>query len=334
MSQENNNEGHFTVSSKVLLSSLELGTRLSESDYSTLTPDGYFVQLRYHEPAEMELPEFEVKPGVWSINANQMGMFLLPTSFVQDKILEEFVHTKHISDKIDTFFNRLHVYTEMGFEVPKRAALLYGPAGTGKSTGISKVIRNYTGDNKTAIVVWPTDKFEASKVKDFVKSFKYVGVERLIMIVEDIGGVEIDQVRMKSDSSLLSLLDNQEKTFKIPVFILATTNHPEVFLGNLTNRPNRFDDKINVGYPDGDFRQALLKFFNKNQETDEESLSLMADKKTEKFSPAHIREIIIRSRIYDKSIPDVIREMVNEIGQFENAFEKPKKMGAGIGNYE
>lgn len=671
---ENNNEGFFTLSSKVKLSEMNVGEKLSESDYSTLTPDGFFVQLKYHEPSELELPEFEVKPGIWAINSNQMGMFLLPTSFVQDKILEEFVHTKHISDKIDTFFERLHVYYEMGFEVPKRAALLYGPAGchaagtkilmfdgsiknvedikendqlmgpdskprevlklfrgyqnmirvipvkgesfvvnsdhrlhvkssdltlkefqgeetkslkasdiytgtktlkksimlnrtgvefekrnlpippyilgtwlgdgtsentnittmdheiklewasyaielglnfnkiadkglastysitrgnvsgygkegknpfltnlqqlevinnkhipqiyltsdkndrlqllaglidtdgslnnngfdyitksniladnilylarslgfaayknecdkfdqngtkgiyqrifisgntnliptklkrkqaterqqikdvlvtgfdlelleedkyygfeinqdhlyltadftihhnTGKSTGISKVIRNYTGDNKTAVVVWPTDKYEASKVKDFVKSFKYVGVERLIMIVEDIGGVEVDQVRMKSDSSLLSLLDNQEKTFTIPVFILATTNHPEIFLGNLTNRPNRFDDKIEVGYPDSKFRCALLNFFNKDVMTEKEALDLMSDDKTEKFSPAHIREIIIRSRIYDKTIPDVIREMIKEIGTFENAFEKPKVMGAGIRN--
>ena len=321
--------GYFTVKSKLMLDELEVGTRISESDYSTLTPSGAFVQLEYHESDETKIDDYEVKPGVWVINHSQSrGMFLSPTSFVNDRILEEFVHTKHITDKIDLFFRKINVYYEMGFEVPKRAALLYGPAGTGKSTSISKVAREYEKDGKTAIVVWPTSKYEAQLVKDFVKSFKYEGVERLIMIVEDIGGVEIDQVRMKSDSSLLSLLDNQEKTFTIPVFIIATTNHPEVFLGNLTNRPNRFDDKIEVGFPDATFRTALLKFFSKDTATAED-LKLIEDKRMEKFSPAHIREVVIRSKIYDKGYSEVINEMSDEIKTFENAFEKPKNLGFG-----
>lgn len=324
------NEGYFTVKSKVRLDDLEIGNKISESDYSTLTPEGNFIQLEYHESEERVLNDYVVKPGIWVINHSQArGMFLDPTSFVQDRILEEFIHTKHITDKIDLFFNKIQVYYEMGFEVPKRAALLYGPAGTGKSTSISKVVREYEKDGRTAIVVWPTSKYEAQHVKDFVKSFKYEGVERLIMVVEDIGGVEMDQVRMKSDSSLLSLLDNQEKTFTIPVFIIATTNHPEIFLGNLTNRPNRFDDKIEVGYPEAAFRVALLKFFSKDDAT-KEAIELMEDRRTEKFSPAHIREVVIRAKIYDKGYADVINEMLAEIKTFENAFEKPKQLGMGM----
>lgn len=322
--------GYFTVKSKVKLDDCEVGFKLSESDYSTLTPEGNFIQLEYHEPENESIKDYIVKPGLWVINHSQgRGMFLESTAFVQDKILEEFVHTKHISEKIDLFFNKINVYYEMGFEVPKRAALLYGPAGTGKSTSISKVVREYEKDGRTSIVVWPTSKYEAQHVKDFIKSFKYEGVERLIMVVEDIGGVEVDQVRMRSDSSLLSLLDNQEKTFKIPVFIIATTNHPEIFLGNLTNRPNRFDDKIDVGYPTPEFRRALLSFFSKNDATPDD-LELISDNKAKGFSPAHIREIVIRSKIHDKTYTEVINEMMNEIKVYENGFEKPKKMGAGM----
>lgn len=325
--------GYFTVKSKIKLDDMEIGAKISESDYSTLTPEGNFVQLEYHEAPETGLPDFIVKPGIWVITHNQVqGMFLTPTSFVEDKILEEFVHTKHITEKIDLFFRKIQVYYDMGFEVPKRAALLYGPAGTGKSTAISKVARTYDADGKTAIVVWPTSKYEAQQVKDFVKSFCYEGVERLIMIVEDVGGVEVDQVRMKSDSALLSLLDNQEKTFRIPVFIIATTNFPEVFLGNLTNRPNRFDDKIEVGFPNATFRIALLNFFSKNTATPDEML-LMNDDKAKGFSPAHIREVIIRAKIYDKTYGDVIREMMHEIKTYENDFQKPKG-GFGISRTE
>jgi AAA+ superfamily predicted ATPase len=332
-------DGFFTVSSKLKLGDLPLNHIIKESDYSTLTPDGQFIQLQYHEAPEDGLPDFIVKPGIQVITHNQaQGMFLVPTSFVADAILEEFVHTKNITDKIDTFFNKIHVYYDMGFEVPKRAALLYGPAGTGKSTALSKVARTYASDGKTAIIVWPTSKYDAQQVKDFIKSFKYEGVERLILFVEDVGGVEVENAPrgMKSDSALLSLLDNQEKTFTIPIFIVATTNFPEMFLGNLTNRPNRFDDKIEVGFPEPKFRSALLKFFTKSEKIRDataEDLALIVTDKAKAFSPAHIREVIIRGMIYDKTYSEVINEMHKEVKTFENDFAKPDRaMGLSFAN--
>jgi hypothetical protein len=259
--------GYFKVKAKTKLADLPVGHEIQTSDFATLTPDGTFVQLEHIEEEE-EIKPYDVKPGIWSIQKTMTGLKLEPTSFVEDDLLESFVSTKNITDKIDCFFDRLHVYRKHGF------------------------------DGKTAILVWGTDKVDASEVKDFVKIFRYVGVEKVIMIMEDIGGVEIDQVRIKSTASLLSLLDNQEKIFTQPIFVLATTNHPEAFLGNLTNRPGRFDDKIEVTYPPTEQRIALIKFFNKG-EISEEILEKFRHKKYNEFSPAHIREIIIRSELHD-----------------------------------
>lgn len=318
--------GHFLVKAKNKLSDMNIGDKLSESDFATITPEGTFVQLEYIEDEVIRTP-YEVKPGLWAINKSQgLGLHLAPTSFVSDKILDSFVNTKNITDKIDCFFNKLHIYAELGFEVAKRAALLYGPAGTGKSTSISVVANKYVADKKTAVVIWHTDKFEAFEVKDFIKRFSYVGVDKMILIAEDIGGVEVEAARIKSESSLLSLLDNQEKTFSLPVFILATTNYPANFMGNLTNRPNRFDDKIEVGYPDAKQRAELLKFFKK-EELNEEEVAHIMDASTKEFSAAHIREIVIRSKIYDKTIPTVIMEMVKEIDSYKKGFVKGGKMG-------
>lgn len=318
---------HFKVKSKLKLADLNLGDRVEESDFATLTDDGHFIQLEYVDDSDNVEP-YNVKPGIWTIY-KERGLKLKPTSFVNDKILSEFVYTKNISERIDKFFSKIHVYYEHGIEVPKRGILLYGPPGTGKSTTIGKVCGQYALDGKTAIVVWTTDKFDAGDVKDFIKSFSYQGVERLILVAEDIGGVEVNEVKMKSDPSLLSLLDNQEKTFKIPTLILATTNFPEIFLGNLTNRPNRFDDKIEVGFPDSSYRAELLKFFNK-KETTEEELTLIKSKKCEEFTPAHIREAILRSDIFDKTLHSSITEMVDEIELFKKAFSKRKATGFGL----
>lgn len=314
--------GFFTIQAKNKLAEMPVGARIDESDFSTLD-DGVFVQLKYNEEDDKKVDPYIVKPGLWTIIKTMQGLDLQETSFVTDRIIDDLVQTKEVTDKVDCFFRNLHVYAEEGIEVPKRALLLYGPPGGGKTTVISKIANKYVSDKKTAVIVWVTDKFESHTVKDFVKSFTYEGVNKLILIVEDIGGSEIEQSRMRSDASLLSLLDNQEKTFSIPVLILATTNYPENMMGNLTNRPQRFDDKIKMPPPNALGRQKLLKFFGKTRETPE-ALELLGKKSCEGFTPAHIREVVIRSRIYEKTMESVIKEMIAEVETFIRGFDDKK----------
>jgi SpoVK/Ycf46/Vps4 family AAA+-type ATPase len=201
---------------------------------------------------------------------------------------------------------------------------------TGKTTIIAESARKYNELGSTFTLVWHTDKIEAGDVKDFIKHLQYEGVEQMILVVEDIGGIEIDNARIRSESALLSLLDNQEQTFKVPTLILATTNYPENFMGNLTNRPNRFDDKIRVGFPPAAARQELLKFYDKEGIVNDEALKLVADKKCETFSPAHLREVIIRSVIYDQTPDQTIKQMIKEIAEFNRAFAEKAKSGVGL----
>lgn len=312
--------GYFVVSSKVKLAELDVGTRISQSDFASLTPDGTFVQLKYIEE-ESKAEPFFVKPGKWVIKKSPLGMFLQETSFVKDRLLQDFVETKHVEEKVDMFFSKLNVYKELGIEIPKRSALLYGEPGTGKTSLINKLCDKYTLDNETAVIVWHTDVFEPHEVKSFIQSFDYVkhSVKKMILVVEDLGGTEVENARVRSDSSLLSLLDNKEKTFTLPVFILATTNFPQMFLGNIANRPERFDDKIKIGYPPGEARLALLKFFSL-VEVSEEVATIIQSNKCKQFSPAHIREIIVRSMIYDKTQIQVIEELIKESKAYEKGF--------------
>lgn len=320
--------GKFKTKAITKMDDLKVGDEFEESDFSTLTPSGNFVQLEYVE--EEKVIENDVSPGTYVIGYEGMRLKLHKTSFVKDTILESFLHTENISSRLDIFFKKLHIYKKYGIEVPKRSMLLYGPGGTGKTCSIIKAIEKYEASKDTIIIVWPTDKIEPYDVKEFIKSFNYEknGVKQMILLVEDIGGVEIDKVTMKSTASLLSLLDNQEKTFKIPIYIIATTNFPEIFLGNLTNRPGRFSDKIEVGFPPPEFREALFKFFAKER-ADDESVAIIKSDKCKKFTADHIKEIVIRSDIYDKTIQDCIKELLNEIEYYENAFQKRKSMGFG-----
>lgn len=323
--------GFFKLKSKIKLSDITEETRIEESDFSTLTPEGYFVQLKYFEEDEEYVKSsYPVRPGLFTVVKTMSGLALEPTKFVSDSLLDKFIHVENIINRIDSFFKNLHKYQKWGIEVPKRSIFLYGKAGTGKTSSIIKATTKYVDQGDALAVIWPTDKFEAYQIKDFIKTFDYNkhGVKKLILIIEDIGGVEVDQVRKSSDSGLLSLLDNQEKTFTIPVFIIATTNHPEIFLGNLTDRPGRFNDKIEVGVPGPEFRKALFKFFAKDLSTPEAE-ELIASNKCKEFTADHIREIVIRADLYEKSFEQTITEIVNEMEDYKNMFQKKSKLGFG-----
>ena len=318
--------GHFKIKSKINLDNAQVGDIISESAYATLTPEGNFVQLEYIQDEGYSARKYKVEPGIFTIFETAMGYELKKTEYVKDKILSSFNNTAKVRDSINMFFNKLHVYREHGIEIPRRAALVWGPAGTGKTSSIIDTISSYSSDGKTAIILWATDKHEAGYVKDFIASFEYHGVERLILVAEDIGGIEIDEGKMRSDSSLLSLLDNQEKTFSVPVYIIGTTNFPEIFLGNLTNRPGRFDDKIEVGYPNANQRVQLLNFFCKNTDISDIAAELKSSKYSE-FSIAHIKELVLRAAVYDKDLSLVLKEMIAEIEQYKRAFSKRESMG-------
>lgn len=316
--------GHFVVKTKINLEEVSIGQKIEESDFSTLTPSGHFVQMEYISTQIQR--NLQLEPGIWSIELKESGFEYGLTSFTNDEVLSSFVHTKNITEKIDKFFSKLSIYKELGIEVPRRGVLLFGPAGGGKSTAIGKIINERSKDKDTAIVYWNTSKFDSSDVKNLFKSTDFSKVEKFILIVEDIGGVEIDETTIPSDSSLLSILDNQEKIFTKPTMIIATTNFPEVFLGNLTNRPQRFDDKIEIGYPDPIARGELFKFLGKEYVSNED-VEVIRETKYNKFTPAHLREVVIRARLYDKTNIESMQELLSEIQQFEKQFQKRTEVG-------
>lgn len=316
----------FIVKQITKLDDLKLGDELPESDFSHATKTGKFIQFKYVRDDETK-KETVVKPGIYSIQSQGSSLILNQTEFNNDLILEDFSYTKQLKTLVDCFFNKLDVYKKYGIEVPRRAAFIFGPAGSSKSTCIRKTVQEYIKDGKTAALLWATDEHEPHWVKDFIKTFKYEGVEKLIFIMEDLGGVEIANVDVPSDPSLLALLDNNEKIFKIPVYVMTTTNFPEIFASNLANRPGRFDDKIEVPFPSAEERVKLLKFFMKDDVITERALELIKSSKTKEFTPAHIKEAVIRSAIHDKTLERVIEDISTEIETYKTAFSKKGRFG-------
>lgn len=320
--------GKFSVKAKTKLSDLELGAEIVESDFATMTEDGYLVQLQYHDEDSKREPVI-AKPGIWTMVKTMAGLILERTEFHNNNIMKEFVNTTEIVTRANNFFNRLHVY-ETYKVFPKRFLLLYGPPGTGKSVSIAEICNTFAKDETYFILVWHTDQIDAGAVKDFIKHLEFHGPTKMIIIMEDIGGVEAEGNSRGSESALLSLLDNQEKAFKIPTLGIGTTNYIASFQSNLTNRPGRFDEKLKIGFPGAEARVKLLKHYDVQNIVCEASYDKIASKSCDQFTPAQLQELIIRSALNERPTLDVINELIADIKKHDKGFADQRKTGLSL----
>jgi SpoVK/Ycf46/Vps4 family AAA+-type ATPase len=188
-------------------------------------------------------------------------------------------------------------------------------------------------DPGTVVIVWPTSQIESEWVLDFLeRKIEYTKkCTRVILIMEDIGGGERENQGESRgvDSALLDLLDGLRTVFKLPTFMIATTNYPQNLLSALADRPGRFDMMLELDPPSYEEKVQLVEFIAKRSLTEEEKDAL-SSKELKDFSVAHLKEIVVRSMIHDKTIPQVIKELVAHKKKFHDAFAKKAKDSMGF----
>jgi len=319
---------NFEVIDTVTFNEFRDGKRklISESDLCLTLPEG-IVQLKHN--AKTDVDTITIDPGVYSIIAGD-GIELRKTTLKIDNLLESVDNTHKILEEYNTFFNKLHIYEELSLQ-PKRAILLWGPPGTGKSSSINKVISQMTsGTNDAVALLWNTSQIKPESVYNLLNfRLQYTDkCKRVLLVMEDIGGVESTYTDYKYTSAgMLNLLDGIDITFKLPTFIIATTNNPNNLVDSLADRPGRFDKLIKMWYPNATERINLVAFIAKRTLTESE-IAAISHKKADDFSIAHLKEIVIRNKISDKSIEDIIDEMSKHKELLKNDFQgKTKQMG-------
>jgi SpoVK/Ycf46/Vps4 family AAA+-type ATPase len=324
-------DGKFKLIKKTNFSDIKEGFELPESDLCFQNED-VIAQFEYVKDDE-EDEKYEIKPGMYTLARTSAGVRPKKTEFRNQALLEEIDNTKAIMNEAKTFFSRLHIYEKLGRPM-KRGVLLYSSPGMGKTSAIAKFSNNFIKeDSGTVVFNWPTSDIEADDVAKFLSiSSEYTKqCTRLILVIEDIGGGERENGGHANqvDSGLLNLLDGVDVTFKLPTFIVATTNHPENLLGALADRPGRFDLMLQLDSPSKEEKIKLTEFIAKRK-LDEEEKKAFDNPKIKDFSIAHLEEIIVRSLLHDKTIPQVIEELIQHRERFNRAFEKDKGMGIGF----
>lgn len=290
------------------------------------------IQLAYKSTEEDK--KYEIKPGFHTLVEDSSGLKTSKIEFRKRDLLEDVTSTKRIISEARLFFSKLDIYEKLN-RPKKRGVLLYSAPGFGKSSSIEKFCVDFANqDPGTVVIVWPTSEIEADSIVHFFSHrAEYTkDCTRVILIVEDIGGREPGDYRGSQgvNSGLLNLLDGIGVTFKLPTFIVATTNHPEALLQALADRPGRFDLLIKLEAPTHDEKIRLLTFISKRELTDEEK-DCIGKKGTEEFSVAHLEEIAVRSLLHDKTYVEVVQEMIEHTKLFKKNFEEKSDVGFGFG---
>jgi AAA+ superfamily predicted ATPase len=324
-------EGKFRLKQKTAFVDITEDTILCESDLC-FQDETHVYQFSFDKP-EQDYKEI-IKPGIYALEEIS-GVVRVKVSELRERaLLQDVVNTKSIINEATTFFENLDVYRELG-EPMARKILLYSDPGMGKTATITSYCQHaIKEDPGTVVLIWPTSQIDSSDVLNFMSKYSEYTSEctRTILIIEDIGGGEREgnHGSRAVDSSMLDLLDGLQITFKLPTLIIATTNYPQNLLSALADRPGRFDLLLKLAPPSYKEQVALMEFIAKRSLTDEEKESLNV-KEAKKFSVAHLKEIVIRSRLHKRTIGEVVKEIIAHRKRFDKAFEDKESSGTGFG---
>ena len=262
-------------------------------------------------PADNSKTVAKLEAGIYKIKASQQGPYLFKKKLKLDELL--ILSSKAETDVLEgivNFWDKKEKFKEYGFNY-KRGILLYGPPGTGKTCLINiicdKMIKEHDGVIFTVSSANDLDLY-ASFVPEIFRTIE--PTRPIITIIEDIDGLCSHK---DVESLLINVLDGIEQMDN--VVYLATTNYTEKLPPRLLNRPNRFDRRIQIGYPSPEVREAYLlkKLKPKDIETIEKSDTPIKKwiESTKDFTLAHLCELIKSVIILGNEFDETIKLLKN-----------------------
>ena len=257
--------------------------------------------------------------GQYSIEySNNRGLYFAPKPVnLDDLLILPDSASEEIVNNIEHFWGRESTFRKLGF-LWKRGVLLYGPAGSGKTSTLQLIIKNVI--DRDGIAVFVKDPRQTAAGLEMLRRIE--PVRPVIVLIEDIDALQ----QMHGEADLLAMLDGDLQIDNV-VFI-ATTNYPEKLDKRLVNRPSRFDIVRKIGMPTAEARAVYLHERNARIAGTNELNEWVAA--TDKFSIAHLKELIVSVEALGQGFGETIERLRLMIDKQPDSKDDEEKKGMGF----
>lgn len=261
-----------------------------------------------------------IAPGCYRAGASQsIGVYLERQPLRTDSLITlPDSKSEAIVAEIEHFTTLRPAFTTRGL-LYKRGVLLWGPPGSGKTSTLHLLMRLIV-DRLGGVAFLVDEPHLASEALLLIR--KIEPERQVIAILEDIDGL----IQRHGVEQYLSLLDGEAQVDNI-VFV-ATTNYPERLDRRFVDRPSRFDTVEYVGMPSADARRVYLT--HKEPDLPAAVIDEMVAA-TDGLSVAHLREMIILTQCFGRSIADAAKRLTASRHRMPSSERSPDAIGAGFG---
>lgn len=247
-----------------------------------------------------------LQPGVYEVKYSNSKGYYFEKVQVKTEGLLRFPEgeSEKVVAEIQNFWTKETIYADFGLTY-KRGIILWGPAGSGKSSTIQIVMHDVI--ERDGVVF----KFNAEPhmLLEGIRLFREVQPEtKIVILMEDIDSL----LEEYGESEVLNILDGVDKIER--VVFLATTNYPEKLGDRIINRPSRFDKRFRMPHPNKKCRRIYFEHLLQKNDKIEIDLDCWV-KETDGFSIAHLKELFIGVCILGEDYKEAIstlRAMIEE----------------------